>query len=57
VHVDVLVDDLDEGTKRVEALGGRSTEPGTTLELDGFHWRCMADPEGNEFFIMTAPST
>jgi predicted enzyme related to lactoylglutathione lyase len=56
VHVDVIVDDLDEGTKRVEELGGRWTEHGSTLQVDGFHWRVMADPEGNEFCIMTAPS-
>jgi predicted enzyme related to lactoylglutathione lyase len=56
VHVDVEVDDLDEGTKRVEALGGHWGEPAETFEVDGFHWRVMADPEGNEFCIMTAPS-
>ena len=42
-------------TTRVRALGGLWSEPGTTLEIDGFHWRVMADPEGNEFCIMTAP--
>jgi predicted enzyme related to lactoylglutathione lyase len=52
LHLDVLVDDLEVATKRVEALGGQWTEPGNTLELDGFRWRCMADPEGNEFCIM-----
>ena len=52
IHLDVLVDDLDISTKQVEALGGKWTEPGTTLELDGFQWRVMADPEGNEFCIM-----
>jgi predicted enzyme related to lactoylglutathione lyase len=52
LHVDVLVDDLDASTTQVEALGGRWTEPGNTVELDGFLWRCMADPEGNEFCIM-----
>jgi hypothetical protein len=53
VHRDVLVDDLGVGTKRVEALGGHWIEPGTTRELDGFEWRCMADPDGNEFCIMS----
>jgi predicted enzyme related to lactoylglutathione lyase len=56
VHVDVIVDDIEEGTSRVQALGGRWLEPGNTLEIDGFAWRVMADPEGNEFCIMTAPS-
>ena len=55
VHVDVIVDDLDEGTKSIEALGGQCSEPGNTFDIDGFHWRVMTDPEGNEFCIMTAP--
>jgi predicted enzyme related to lactoylglutathione lyase len=54
-HLDVLVDDLDEVTAQAEALGGRWTEPGSTRELEGFLWRSMADPEGNEFCIFTLP--
>ena len=27
----------------------------TTRELEGFIWRCMADPEGNEFDIDVLP--
>jgi predicted enzyme related to lactoylglutathione lyase len=50
-HFDIVVDDLDEMTARVEELGGRQLEPGTTHELEGFSWRCMADPEGNEFCL------
>jgi predicted enzyme related to lactoylglutathione lyase len=57
VHWDVFVDDLEATTRRVEALGGRWTEPGKTRELDGFLWRCMADTEGNEFCICVPPST
>ena len=45
-HFDVVVDDLDEATGRVEELGGRWIEPGETHELEGFSWRCMAGPEG-----------
>jgi predicted enzyme related to lactoylglutathione lyase len=56
IHLDVLVDDLDEGTARVEALGGHWMEPGNTLQISGFSWRCMADPEGNEFCIYVLPS-
>jgi predicted enzyme related to lactoylglutathione lyase len=55
-HVDIVVDDLDEGTAQVEALGGRWTEPGTTYEVSGSPWRCMADPEGNEFCIFVLSS-
>ena len=57
LHLDVLVDDLDEVIARAEALGGRWTEPGNTRELDGFLWRLMADPEGNEFCIYVLPPT
>ena len=52
VHWDVFVDDLDASTAQVEALGGRWIEPGTTRERDGFLWRCMADPDDNEFCIV-----
>jgi hypothetical protein len=34
---------------------GRWLEPGNTRELEGFRWRCMADPEGNEFDIDVLP--
>ena len=51
VHLDVLVNDLDTSTAHVESLGGRWIEPGKGHELDGVPWRCMADPEGNEFCI------
>ena len=50
-HFDVVVDDLDDATAQVEELGGRWIEPGKTHELEGFSWRCMADPEGNEFCL------
>ena len=50
-HFDVVVDDLDGPTALVQELGGRWLEPGRTHELEGFSWRCMADPEGNEFCL------
>ena len=55
VHLDLVVDDLDAATTEVEALGGRWLEPGQTRELEGFRWRCMADPEGNEFDLDVLP--
>jgi predicted enzyme related to lactoylglutathione lyase len=55
VHLDLVVDDLDAATAEVERLGGRWLEPGTTRELEGFRWRCMADPEGNEFDLDVLP--
>ena len=56
LHLDLVVDDLGEATAEVEKLGGRWLEPGTTRELEGFRWRCMAGPEGNEFDIDVLPS-
>ena len=50
-HFDLVVDELDASTAQVEALGGSWIEPGKTHELEGFSWRCMADPEGNEFCL------
>jgi len=55
LHLDLIVADLDETTAEVETLGGRWLEPGLTRELEGFRWRCMADPEGNEFDIDVLP--
>lgn len=56
-HFDLVVDELDGPTARTEELGGRWIEPGKTHELEGFYWRCMADPEGNEFCLyLMSPS-
>jgi predicted enzyme related to lactoylglutathione lyase len=56
LHLDLVVDDLDTTTAEIERLGGRWLEPGQTRELEGFQWRCMADPEGNEFDIDVLPA-
>jgi len=56
VHLDLVVEDLDAATAEIEALGGRWLEPGTTRDLEGFQWRIMADPEGNEFDIDRLPA-
>ena len=50
-HFDIVVEDLDGPTSRVQELGGRWLEEGKTHELAGFSWRVMADPEGNEFCL------
>ncbi len=50
-HFDIVVDDLDAMTERVLELGGTWLEPGQTHSLEDFSWRCMADPEGNEFCL------
>ena len=56
LHLDLIVDDLDRATDEIEAIGGRWLEPGTVRELEGFQWRCMADPDGNEFDIDVLPT-
>jgi predicted enzyme related to lactoylglutathione lyase len=56
LHLDLVVDDLDAATAEIEGLGGTWLEPGTTHELEGFVWRLMADPEGNEFDIDVLPA-
>lgn len=48
VHLDTGVADLDEGQRRIEEIGGSLVEE---HEVQGYHWRIMADPEGNEFCI------
>jgi predicted enzyme related to lactoylglutathione lyase len=57
LHLDLTVDDLDDSTAEIEELGGRWIEPHITRELEGFMWRCMADPEGNEFDIDVLPTS
>ena len=51
MHLDLVVDDLEAATQRITDLGGVWLD-GETRELGGYRWRCMADPEGNEFDIV-----
>ena len=48
LHLDTYVTDIDEAVARVSELGGSHVED---HEIWGFHWKVMADPEGNEFCI------
>jgi predicted enzyme related to lactoylglutathione lyase len=48
-HVDLRIDDLDAVTSLVESLGGSRVED---HDEEGFRWRVMRDPEGNEFCLM-----
>ena len=51
MHLDIEVDDLDVAQQQVEALGGSLL---AVRHLpDGFEWRVMADPDGNEFCLFT----
>lgn len=47
-HVDLRLDDLDAVTALVEELGGARL---ADHEEEGFRWRVMRDPEGNEFCL------
>ena len=49
VHPDVHVEDLEAVTTWVEEHGGERV---ADHEIDGFHWRVMRDPEGNEFCVV-----
>jgi len=50
MHLDLSVTNLDEATARVTELGG--AWPGQVEKtLEGFTWRTLSDPEGNEFDI------
>jgi len=51
LHLDVVVDDVEEATARVVGLGG-SRFPSEDFSEYGFHWRVMADLEGNEFCLI-----
>ncbi len=50
LHLDVEVESLDSAVDRVRSLGGRPVnDRGTDF---GWHYRIMADPEGNEFCLI-----
>ena len=51
MHLDLVVDDLEAATLRITELGGVWLD-GETRQIEGYRWRCMADPEGNEFDIV-----
>jgi predicted enzyme related to lactoylglutathione lyase len=51
MHLDLLADDLDAETARLEGLGARVIHE---KEEWGAHWRTLADPEGNEFCVVAA---
>ncbi len=51
LHLDVVVQDLDVGIGRIEALGGRRAAV-PDIEEYGFRWWLMADLESNEFCLI-----
>jgi len=54
VHPDLHVDDLEGVTQWVEANGGQRLED---HDEEGFRWRVMRDPEGNEFCLVPSGQT
>ncbi len=56
LHLDVRVKDIEVAASHVAALGGRQL-PGADYSEDGFSWRVMADPEGNEFCLIVTPDS
>ncbi|OLC19960.1 MAG: hypothetical protein AUH33_04725 [Chloroflexi bacterium 13_1_40CM_68_21] len=52
VHLDLVVDDVELATSRIESLGGRRRRPEGDFHEYGYSWRTMADPEGNEFCLI-----
>jgi predicted enzyme related to lactoylglutathione lyase len=51
LHFDLDVEDVDVATARIEALGGQWL-PTEDFQEYGYHWRVMADTEGNEFCLI-----
>ena len=51
LHFDIRVDDIEQATAQIEALGGQRL-PLEDFHEYGFRWRVMADPEGNEFCLV-----
>jgi predicted enzyme related to lactoylglutathione lyase len=49
VHVDLEVDDLETTARWVRNHGGIRV---ADHQIGTFHWRVMADPEGNEFCLV-----
>jgi predicted enzyme related to lactoylglutathione lyase len=50
LHLDMVVENLDQARANVEALGGRRA-PGKPVTEYGWSWIVMQDPEGNEFCL------
>ncbi|HEV7862768.1 MAG TPA: VOC family protein [Acidimicrobiia bacterium] len=51
LHIDLNPDNQDAEVARLLALGAKKVDVGQTSEVK---WVVMADPEGNEFCVLTA---
>jgi predicted enzyme related to lactoylglutathione lyase len=54
MHLDLLVDEVEEEVRRLEALGASRLTPVARQEF-GQTWFVLADPEGNEFCVAHDP--
>jgi predicted enzyme related to lactoylglutathione lyase len=50
MHLDLLVDDVDQEVQRLERLGASRLTASARQEF-GQTWFVLADPEGNEFCV------
>ncbi len=50
LHLDIKVGDLDVATAQIQTLGGKLVQE---CVEPPYEWRVMADPEDNEFCIVT----
>ena len=53
LHLDLLTEHYDEETERLTGLGAR---PVNEVKFPGARWTTFADPEGNEFDLLTFQS-
>ena len=56
MHLDLLVDDLDQEVQRLELLGASRIGAAARQEF-GQTWYVLADPEGNEFCVALDPES
>lgn len=54
VHFDIVVTDLGAATEQIARLGGSTRGASPDYHENGWRWRIMADPEGNEFCLVPA---
>jgi len=50
LHIDLAPDDRDEEVRRIEALGATRVDVGQSPDKS---WVVLADPEGNEFCVLS----
>jgi len=52
VHLDLIVDSVETATEWIEAHGGHRRGERPDHVENGWRWRTMSDPEGNEFCLV-----